>query len=140
MSVIDVAGKLFSEHLNDSVDQKKISSALTKLFSGENGVIDIMGVVSKFQSNGVSSLVIFWMGDRGNSPISTDQVIEVFGTGKISEFASNIEVDQDSAVEGLSSMIPELIDKASRPESILDNTGETDGLVNTAKKLFWDSK
>ena len=136
MSVIDIAGKLFSEHLNGSVDQNKIISALTTLFSGENGDIDIMGIVSKFQSNGIGSLVSSWMGDGENSPISVDQVIDIFGSEKISEFASNMDLDQGSATEGLSSMIPELINKASSPESMLENIGGADSLVNAAKKFF----
>jgi len=136
MSVIDIAGELFSEHFTGSVDENKISSAFTTLFSGEDGNVDIMGIVEKFQSSGITTLVTSWIGDGENNPISVDQVIDIFGSEKISEFASNIEVDQDTAVEGLSGMIPELIDKASGAGSLLDNFGGTDSLINAAKKLF----
>ena len=136
MSVIDISGKIFSEHLNDEVDKDKIASALTMLFSNENNEIDIMGVISTFHSDGITSLETYWMESEVNGPLSIDQVTEIFGTEKISEFASAIDVDQSTAAEGLAGMIPELIDKASSTESLQKKNGRPDNLVKAAKTFF----
>ena len=77
-----------------------------------------MGVISKFHSNGITSLETYWMEREEYRPLSIDQVTKIFGPKKISEFASTIDVDQGTAVEGLAGMIPELIDKASSSESL----------------------
>jgi len=136
MDIMEMAAKLFLQKTGGEGNADNIASALTGLFSGNDGNIDIMNLVSKFQSSGVASLVTSWLGDGENSPVSGDQVKEVFGEEKISEFASNAGLNINTAVDGLSGMIPDLIDKASNGGSLLDSIGGVDGLAGMAKKLF----
>ncbi len=136
MDILEIAGNIFSQKVGNEGNTGDIGSALSGLLAGSDGNLDIMGLVSKFQSGDVASLVSSWLGDGENSPISGDQVKEVFGEEKIAEFASNSGLDINTAVSGLSGMVPELIDKASSGGSLLDSVGGLGGLADMAKKLF----
>ncbi len=136
MEIIELAGNIFSQKIGGNGDDENIVNALTGLFSDSDGGINIMNLISKFQSGGVTSLVTSWISDGENSPISSDQLKDIFGEEKISEFASNAGMNVDTAIDGLSGMIPDLIDQASNSESLLDNVGGIGGLADMAKKFF----
>ncbi|MFT6928227.1 MAG: hypothetical protein ACJAZP_003877, partial [Psychromonas sp.] len=60
---------------------------------------------------------------------------EVFGGDKLSEFAGNLGLDQESAAQGLSSILPKLVDQSSSG-GVLDMLGGAAGAMDFAKKLF----
>jgi len=136
MSIINLAAEIFMKKVGVSGNTDNVISALTTLFSGGGGDIDLMGLVSKFQSGGMASLASSWLGDGNNEPISTNQVKDVLGESNISEFSSKLGINTDTALQGLSSTIPELIDQSSSGGSLLDNVGGLGGIADMAKKLF----
>ena len=60
----------------------------------------------------------------------------MFGGDKLSAFAGKLGVDQDNATEGLSSVLPNLVDQSSSGGSLLDSVGGLGGAMDFAKKLF----
>ncbi len=135
MSIANMAAEIFMKKIGSSGDAGNIASAFTGLLGG-GGDIDIMGLVSKFQSGGMGSIVSSWLGDSSNDGISTDQVTNILGESNISEFASKVGVDSGTALNGLKDTIPSLIDQASSGGSLLDSVGGLGGAMNLAKKLF----
>ncbi len=123
MNIIEFAGNTFLLKTDGEGNASNIVPALTRLLSGNDGNIDLIGLVTKFQSSGVPSLVTSWVGEGENNPIPGDQVKEVFGEEKISEFASNAGLSFSTAIDGLSGVIPELINQASSGEFLLNSTG-----------------
>ncbi len=139
MSIANLATEIFMKKIGGSGNSGDITSALTSLLgSGGNsgGDVDIMGLVSKFQSGGLGSVVSSWLGDGNNDGISTDQVTNMLGESNISEFASKIGVDPSTALNGLKDTIPDMIDQSSSGGSLLDSIGGLGGVLNMAKKLF----
>ena len=63
-------------------------------------------------------------------------LMEMFGGDKLSDFASNLGVDQNAATSGLSEVLPNLMDKASSGGNILESVGGLSGALDFAKKLF----
>jgi uncharacterized protein YidB (DUF937 family) len=60
----------------------------------------------------------------------------MFGSSKISEFASTLGLSQEEAAGGLSDAIPQMVDKASSGGSLLDSVGGLSGALGMAGKLF----
>ncbi len=113
-----------------------ITSALGNLLSDENGNLDLGNIVSGLQEKGLGSVVESWLGDGENDAISGDQVMELFGSERISQIASQLGSDEGSLLDALSDALPQVVDNASSGGSLLDSIGGLEGAWNMAKKLF----
>ncbi len=128
MDLLNMATKLFMSNTNSSnLDSNTVMAGLKGLLTDQSGNIDLAGLVSKFSSSGLSSIATSWLGDGDNETLSTQQITETLGQDKLSNFASGLGIDTNSAASGLASMIPQLIDKSSGGGSLL--SGDT---LNTA--------
>jgi len=116
------------------LDAGSIVGALGAL--GGSGGFSITDIISKMQSGGLGDILQSWMGDGDNLPISADQISGLFGAGNISNFASKLGVSETEAVGGLQDALPQLVDKASVGNKLLDSFGGMDGAMGMAKKLF----
>lgn len=125
-----------SGNTGSGLDMDALVSALSGLSGGSDGNIDIGSILSKMQSGGMADLAQSWLGDGENQNMSNDNVAEMFGNDKISEFASKLGLSQDEAVGGLRDAMPQMVDKASSGGSLLESIGGIDGALNLASKLF----
>lgn len=93
--------------------------------------------MSKFAgSGGLASIASSWLGDGGNESINTAQLQEAFGDDKLSAFADNLGVDQENTTQGLSNILPSLVDQGSSGGSLLDSVGGLGGALGMAKNCF----
>jgi len=114
MSLLATAADLFKQHLGDSgsnLDVDTIMSAMSDLFNTESGELNIGAIIEKVQAGGLANMVNSWLGDGQNEAMSADSILGIFGNDQISQFASQLNLDSSSAAEGLSNMIPDLLDK-----------------------------
>lgn len=93
-------------------------------------------LVSNMTSGGFGDIAQSWLGDGDNATVTPDQINNMFGADKISEFASNLGLSNDEAAGGLSDALPHMVDKASSGGSLLDSIGGISGAVDLAGKLF----
>lgn len=138
-NVIQVAAQLFQGKLDkdgDGIDIGDITSAMTTLLADSNGNVDVASLVSNLDAGGLMSMAASWLGDGTNEAIEPEQVKGIFGSSKISDFASALGLDENSALAGLSHSIPEVVDKSSSGGSILDAVGGISGAISLASKLF----
>ncbi len=148
MDILQQAAEMFKEKAVGSagLDLGNIGSALGGLLSNTDGKLDLKGIISNMNGQGLTSIVSSWLGDGDNEGISADQIKDVFGRDKISEFASKLGIDDNAAAEGLTNALPQIMDKASSGGSLLDSIGDladlsnlTDkagGLLGGVKKMF----
>ena len=137
--IIQIGAQLFQSKLDkdgDGIDIGDIVSALTGLVSGDDGNVDMGSIMSSLNAGGLASLAASWLGDGDNEEIAPEQVKDIFGGDKISEFASKLGLDEDSALSGLTSAIPAIMDKSSSGGSLLDSIGGISGAIGLASKLF----
>jgi uncharacterized protein YidB (DUF937 family) len=127
-----------SGEAGSGLDLGTLVTSLSGLLGGGQGGIDLSSLISKFSSAGLGSIVNSWLGDGANESISANQIMEMFGANKISEFASNLGLSQEEAAGGLSDAIPQMVDKASSGGSLLDSIGGLSGALGMAGKLFGD--
>ena len=138
MDIMKMAAELFANvTANKNLDTNQIQSALSGLLAGQGGNLDLGKIVASMsQQGGLQSIVNSWLGDGANAPISPDDVNNVLGSDQVSQFASKLNIDPDTALNGLSQSLPAVVDKASSGGPLLDSFGGMGGLMNTVGKLF----
>lgn len=111
-------------------------SALTGLLGNNDGGLDLGSIVSKMQGGDMANIASSWLGKGSNESIGTDQLRGMFGDDKISQFASQLGTDEDSALSGLSEALPNMVDQGSPDGSLLDSLGGIGGLASMASKFL----
>jgi len=137
MDNMQIGVQLLQRKIGLGDDQSgNLMSALGGLTRGGDG-IDIAGLVSKMQGGGgLADMASSWLGDGQNEAISGSQVSDLLGADKISEFASKLNIDEETAKSGLVDMLPQVIDKSSPGGSLLDSVGGVSGLMGMARKFL----
>ena len=121
--IVKMGTEMFQNKLGDKaegVDSSSVTDALSGLLSGSDGSFDLGSLVTNAMGgDGIGSIVSSWLGDGENEAIDAGGLTSLFGEEKISEFASKLGVDKDTALGGLSDVIPSMIDKSSEGGSLL---------------------
>lgn len=123
------------------LDLGDLTSAMSGLLGGSSdaegeGGFDLGSLVSNMASGDLASVAQSWLGDGENEAVSPDQITNIFGADKVSEFANKLGVTEDEALGGLSEAIPQMVDQSSSGGSILDAVGGVSGAIGMAGKLF----
>ncbi len=141
--IVSMGTELFNDKLGASaegIDNNVIQDALSGLLSNEEGGFDLSNIMSSLTGDsegGLASVVSSWIGDGENEAVDGSQLSNLFGSDAISAFAEKLGVDTDTALSGLSDVIPNVVDKATPDgSSLLDSVGGLDGLMGMAGKLF----
>jgi len=140
---LDQIVKIGAEAFQSSIGQQGASSlpldhimaALARLMPGAGDNIDLAGLIDQMKSGGLAAMAQSWLGDGGNAGIDAAGLASMFGSDKIGAFASQLGLDQDTALEGLKGAVPEMVDKASSGGT-LDALGGISGLAGMAGSLF----
>ncbi len=131
-----------SDENTTNIDSSSITDALSNLFGGKDGEsIDLSSILSKISDGNFSETISSWIGDGENKPISTEEISDLVGEDKISEFASNLGINLDSAKGALADAIPNLVDKVTSGENsfindMLEKVGGVDGAMDMIGKMF----
>ena len=138
MDIMKLGTQLLQDKLSgSSAGENNVGSALTDLLGDNDGNLDISSLVSKVTGDGnLTSTLSSWLGDGDNDLISGDAIKNIFDSNELSNFASKLGVDVDSAADSLADAIPQMVDKSSSGGSLLDSiSGLKDGL-DAANKFF----
>ena len=138
MDLTDLANSLAKQFITDNNrdGQIDIGEAIGTLFSGAGSSLDLAGIISSMQGSGLSDIAASWLGDGENQPISGAQITEIFGSDKMNDFASSMNMDVGSAEDGLAKIVPELIDKSSSAGQLMDLVNAAGGLSGLSENLF----
>jgi len=125
------------------IDTDKITDALGSIFGSNNGNgLDLSNIISAVTSNSsLSEIVSSWIGSGENAPIDPDQVTELVGEDKVSEFADKLGVNVDSAKKALADALPNIVDQATNEDSslvgdLLDKIGGVEGAIDMISGFF----
>ncbi len=116
MDLLKLGTQLFLSKMGSSsnLDSNLVTSALGKLLpTDNNNDLDLGSLLGMVQGGGLASLAASWLGSGSNDGISIGQITSLLGDDKVQDFASELNLDKDQAADGLSGMIPDLIDKNS---------------------------
>jgi uncharacterized protein YidB (DUF937 family) len=129
----------------------QLKEGLAAKLGGKSGVSDMLenamnlinnpatgglnGLVETFKSKGLGNVMSSWISTGENKPISPDQIKQALGSDKIQQIAEKVGLSKDAAMQQLSQLLPQIIDKLT-PDGKLpeaDKLGET---LNMLKKKF----
>lgn len=96
---------------NIGLDDKKAGSLLSALLNyitdTKNG--GILGVLERFRSAGLGSVVDSWIGNGSNEELSDEQVVTVLGDETINSMAQSSDLNVSTTTRALGSMIPGVV-------------------------------
>ena len=138
--MLQTGAKLFSNSslsgdAGTNLDLGSLVSALSNLTGGDKG-FDLGALVNNLDGAGLGDMAKSWLGDGQNQGISPEQISNVLGADKLTEFASKLGLDVSEAAGGLSEALPQMVDKGSSGGAILESIGGLEGALGFAKKLF----
>ncbi len=148
MDLMKIGTQLILSKLGGGASEGGIASALSSLLGGGNsdGGLDLSSLVTGMLKNGggessnsgggIADIVGSWLGDGSNEAVSGSQIKDMLGGDKISEFASKLGVDEDTAADSLAEAVPQMVDKGSSGGSLLDSVGGLSGAIDLAKKFL----
>ena len=144
MDLLKVGGSLIQGNSDDAttgLDVGDIANSLSGLLGNSEGGLDLGSLVSGLGSNGLGEIVGSWLGGGENASISPDQVTDLLGADKISEFASSLGLSVDSAKTALADALPQVVDQAtsgegSMVEDLLAQVGGASGAMDMLGKMF----
>jgi len=130
-----------SDEATTGLDTDAIGKALSNILGGENGDLDLAGLVERFAGGGLGELVQSWLGEGENAPIDPESVESVLGSDKIQAFARELGLSTESARQALADALPAVVDKATPAgsemlSSLLDQVGGVEGALGMLGKMF----
>lgn len=88
----------------------------------------ISGLVNAFQKQGLGNIVASWVGDGENLPISSTQLLAVFGNDTMQRFAQQIGLPFDEASNTMTTALPQIVNKLSPNGQMPDSDMLSQGL------------
>jgi uncharacterized protein YidB (DUF937 family) len=144
MDLLKVGASLIQGNSDDAttgLDVDDIANALSKLIGNGEGGLDLAALVGGLSQNGLGEIVGSWLGNGENKSISLDQITDLLGSDKISAFASQLGLSEESAKGALVDSLPQVVDQATSGEgSIMDEmlaqVGGPQGAMDMLSKMF----
>lgn len=85
------------------------------------------GLLAKFQQSGLGEQAASWVSTGDNLPIDGVQISQALGSDTVADLASKFGLSGDQVSNGLSAILPQLIDKMT-PQGTTDNATDLAGL------------
>ena len=95
----------------------------------------VSGTLQQLRDNGLGSVVDSWIANGQNQPISADQIESAIGSDRIQNIASAIGVDPQTLTQGLSQVLPGIIDRLT-PGGQTPDAGGLDQALQSLKGLL----
>ena len=130
-----------SDDATTELDTDTLANALGGLLGNSEGGLDLGALVGGLSQNGLGEIVGSWLGNGENASISMDQITDLLGSDKISEFASNLGLSEESAKGALADALPQVVDQATSGEGgimdeMLAQVGGPKGAMDMLGKMF----
>ncbi len=144
MDLLKVGGSLIQGNSDDAttgLDTDDIANALNALVGNGAGGLNLGALVGGLSQNGLGEIVGSWLGNGENKSISLDQITDLLGSEKISEFASQLGLSEESAKGALVDSLPQVVDQATSGEGtimdeMLAQVGGPQGAMDMLGKMF----
>lgn len=80
-------------------------------------------LVGKLREGGLGAAVESWVGTGANQPVSAQQLQSALGDDAVDNIAQSTGQDRDAALEGLSKLLPHVVDHATPDGSVASGGG-----------------
>ena len=127
MGLMDQLGQAVGGAMGGQMAQNPLLQAVMSLLGQNSSVGGLAGIVQSFQKSGLGDIVNSWVSTGENLPVTPDQIKQGLGSDFLSQLAGKAGVSPDAASTQLSSLLPDVIDKATPNGKI--ETGGIDQLL-----------
>jgi len=103
------------------------------LGGAQSGGGGLGGLIEQMQRSGYGDQARSWVGRGQNMPIAPDQLDQIFGQGGIEEIARRAGVSPQQASEGMSELLPEVVNHVT-PEGQLPDSDELTQSVDDLRR------
>lgn len=124
-------GKLAGQLSGGSSYNDKLIGATAKLISGAD-VGGLSGITQMFAQRGHADTVNSWVSTQRNRAISPNDVRDVLGQERVRAVANEAGVSEQEASQGLSNILPQLVDQMTPDAKIPDGDGANATLAQLA--------
>ncbi len=125
-----LAGQLGGQGQNGN-----LLAAAAKLI-GSRDVGGLSGLLQLFNQKGKGDAVASWVSSDENRPISPDEVEGVLGHDRVQRIADEAGMSEPEASRGLSSLLPQLVDKLTPDGKVPDNDSADNTLSQLASRFL----
>jgi RsmE family RNA methyltransferase len=101
---------------------------------GGQGGGGLMDLLQQFQQAGLGAQADSWVSTGQNMPISPEQLMQVFGRGRVEQMAASTGMGVDQVSSGLSDLLPQLIDRVT-PQGQVEEAGLQGALADLSRML-----
>jgi uncharacterized protein YidB (DUF937 family) len=78
----------------------------------------LQGLLEGFKQKGLGDVVSSWISTGKNQPVSPNQVQQALGQGQIQQIAQKLGLDSSLVSQGLSKILPQVVDKLTPTGSL----------------------
>jgi uncharacterized protein YidB (DUF937 family) len=96
----------------------------------------IEGLVQNFKNKGMEDIISSWISTGKNLPISGNQIQNALGADQILQIAKQLGTSKEEVSGGLSSLLPQIIDKLTPSGSLPEGDALEQGLNKLKKGLL----
>lgn len=113
------ANSILGKH-SGQVNLGNLAGSVMGMMSKDQGGIG--GLVDQFHKNGLGDVAQSWVSMDENQPVSTDQLVKVFGHDKLSSMADQSGMDMQAFLPILAAALPMIIDKLTPDGEVNDKS------------------
>ena len=111
MGLLDTVVSALGSSNGQTSEQAALLPALIEQVKSFPG--GIPGLLEQFRTGGLGAVVASWIGSGPNLPVSGDQLQSVLGSDLLGSLVKSSGLDLSSVLGNLSTMLPDLVDKAT---------------------------
>ncbi len=128
-----IVGQLAGQFGGDQRNNKLVGAA-AKLI-GSSSVGGLGGLTQLFAQHGQGDKVNSWLSTDQNRDISPNELQDVLGSDRIRQVANDAGMSEQEASQGLSSMLPQLVDKMT-PDGKMPEGNQANGMLSQLASQF----
>jgi uncharacterized protein YidB (DUF937 family) len=102
--------------------------------TGQQSGGGLMELLQQFQQAGLGAQADSWVSTGQNMPVSPEQLMQVFGRGRMEQMAASTGMGVDQVSSGLSDLLPQLIDRVT-PQGQVEAAGLEGALADLSRML-----
>jgi len=112
-----------------------LNGVLGMLGSNGAGGNGLASVLQAFEQQGLGRVAASWVGTGQNLPISTEQIIQGLGSGRLQQLAEAAGLPHGAAASALAGLLPTVIDRLT-PNGSVPHGDQLSGLLGTLQSLL----
>ena len=105
-----------------------------QLLAGQGQGGGLSSLINEFQRAGYGQQMDSWVSTGQNLPISPEQLMEIFGQGRLQQMAADSGMEAGQLSGGLAEMLPQLIDRLT-PTGQVPAGGINDALAELSRMM-----